>query len=205
MRLILTNYIASLKEDKELDVLIQDILMEFEVEIIFGPQRGRQYGVDIYAVGEDPEDKVDHDYEKIKIATLSSSQLLTNLIEWTVVINDKTLYDAYVKLKNILFKDVTLVLWFPDKETERAMFIMNATAPTGYTLSNIIASDNFEEFKQITIIEDENNSIEKEFIAFQQGIWTVGLVASRHYRTYVFPHYWRQFIVKQVEFTTSEE
>src|SRR3954464_7344542 len=57
MKLILTDYIASLKEDRELDSLVQDLLREYDFEIIYGPHKGqRQYGVDIYAVGEDPED-----------------------------------------------------------------------------------------------------------------------------------------------------
>ena len=57
MKLVLTDYIASLKEEKELDQLIQDLLREYDFEIVFGPQKGeRQYGVDIYAVGSDWED-----------------------------------------------------------------------------------------------------------------------------------------------------
>lgn len=57
MKLILTDYIASLKEERELDTLIEGILREKGFEIIFGPQKGvRQYGVDICAIGKDPED-----------------------------------------------------------------------------------------------------------------------------------------------------
>ncbi len=57
MKLILTDYIASLKEDRELDSLLQDLLREYDFEIIYGPQKGvRQYGVDIYAVGLDADD-----------------------------------------------------------------------------------------------------------------------------------------------------
>ena len=141
--------------------------------------------------------ELDHDFEKRKLDKLSSSQLLTNLIEWAVVVDDKSIYDAYVDLKNKLFKEVHLVLWFPDFETEKAMFKMNAMANTGYTLSNIIAADSFEEFKQIILDENEHNCTEAEFVAFKQGMWTVGLIASRHYRTYVFPNYWRQFIAEQ--------
>jgi hypothetical protein len=56
MRLILTEYINSLKEDGELDKLIQDILRAYQIEIFSRPEKGRQYGVDIYAVGKDFED-----------------------------------------------------------------------------------------------------------------------------------------------------
>src|SRR5690606_28077451 len=56
MKLILTEYINSLKEDGELDKLIQDILLAHNFEIFSEPERGRQYGVDIYAVGKDFDD-----------------------------------------------------------------------------------------------------------------------------------------------------
>ena len=52
MKLILTDYIASLREEEELDKLLEDVLREYDFEIIYGPQKGvRQYGVDIYAIG----------------------------------------------------------------------------------------------------------------------------------------------------------
>lgn len=53
MKLILAEYINSLKEDGELDKVIQDILRANGVEIFSRPERGRQYGVDIYAIGKD--------------------------------------------------------------------------------------------------------------------------------------------------------
>lgn len=56
MRFILSEYITLLKEDGELDTLITDLLMAMKITPISKPQRGRQHGVDIAAVGIDPED-----------------------------------------------------------------------------------------------------------------------------------------------------
>ncbi len=56
MRFILSEYITLLKEDGELDTLLTDLLMAMRITPISKPQRGRQHGVDIAAVGLDPED-----------------------------------------------------------------------------------------------------------------------------------------------------
>ena len=57
MKILLRDYIASLSESGELDILVADLLLNMQIEPITKPQVGaRQYGVDIEAVGEDPED-----------------------------------------------------------------------------------------------------------------------------------------------------
>lgn len=56
MRFILSEYITLLKEDGELDTLITDLLVGMKITPISIPQRGRQHGVDIAAVGIDPDD-----------------------------------------------------------------------------------------------------------------------------------------------------
>lgn len=56
MRFLINEYISLLKEDRELDTLITDLLIGMNVIPISKPQKGRQFGVDIAAVGIDPED-----------------------------------------------------------------------------------------------------------------------------------------------------
>jgi len=56
MRFILSEYISLLKEDGELDTLIADLLVGMKITPISIPQKGRQHGVDIAAVGVDPDD-----------------------------------------------------------------------------------------------------------------------------------------------------
>jgi len=58
MKLVLRDYIESLKEDGELDHLISELLLNLCILPLSKPQRGRQHGVDIAAVGYDSEDKV---------------------------------------------------------------------------------------------------------------------------------------------------
>ncbi|MBF0429505.1 MAG: chemotaxis protein, partial [Magnetococcales bacterium] len=54
MKLLVRDYLASLKEREELDAIIPDLLSELGYIVYSRPQRGtRQYGVDIAAVGND--------------------------------------------------------------------------------------------------------------------------------------------------------
>ena len=58
MRFLLNEYINLLKEDKELDALLTDLLVGMKFTTISKPMKGRQFGVDISAVGIDPEDGI---------------------------------------------------------------------------------------------------------------------------------------------------
>jgi hypothetical protein len=58
MRFLLSEYINLLKEDKELDTLLTDLLVGMKFTTISKPMKGRQLGVDISAVGIDPEDGI---------------------------------------------------------------------------------------------------------------------------------------------------
>lgn len=63
MKLILTDYLAGLKERDELDVLLPDLLSQIGMNILTYPQRGTsQKGVDVAAVGRMPEDEEDKVY-----------------------------------------------------------------------------------------------------------------------------------------------
>lgn len=57
MRLVIREYLTMLKESGELDALLPDLLLAMQIVPHSKPQKGtRQYGVDIAAVGKDPDD-----------------------------------------------------------------------------------------------------------------------------------------------------
>ncbi|QAA80807.1 hypothetical protein EI546_03270 [Aequorivita sp. H23M31] len=58
MRFLLSEYISLLKEDGELDTLITDLLVGMKITPLSKPEKGRQHGVDIAAVGIDPADNI---------------------------------------------------------------------------------------------------------------------------------------------------
>jgi len=73
LQLIIREYLSMLKESRELDSLLGDLLLSMEIEPISRAQIGvRQYGVDLAAVGLDPEDGVT---KKLFLFTIKSGDI----------------------------------------------------------------------------------------------------------------------------------
>lgn len=71
MRLVIKEYLASLKERGELDVVVPDLLSQMGLHVFSKPGRGtRQYGVDIAAVG-----RIENDPEKVILLSLKPGNL----------------------------------------------------------------------------------------------------------------------------------
>ena len=71
MRLILKQYLASLKERSELDAVLPDLLSNMGMNVFISPTRGvKEYGVDISAVGS-----IDNNEEKVYLFSVKSGNL----------------------------------------------------------------------------------------------------------------------------------
>ncbi|MCE9843767.1 hypothetical protein [Vibrio antiquarius] len=71
MKLILKQYLASLKERKELDAVLPDLLSSMGMNVFISPTRGvKEYGVDIAAVGQ-----VNGNEEKVYLFSVKSGNL----------------------------------------------------------------------------------------------------------------------------------
>ncbi|MCL1041431.1 hypothetical protein L2712_07240 [Shewanella marisflavi] len=71
MKLILKQYLASLKERKELDAVLPDLLSSMGMNVFISPTRGvKEYGVDIAAVGQINDQK-----EKVYLFSVKSGNL----------------------------------------------------------------------------------------------------------------------------------
>ncbi len=70
MNFLTSEYIALLKEDGELDTLLIDILISKGITPISKPQKGRQYGVDIAAIGKDKDN-----VEKLFLITVKQGNI----------------------------------------------------------------------------------------------------------------------------------
>ncbi|HEQ3612612.1 TPA: hypothetical protein VGT11_000553 [Vibrio cholerae] len=71
MKLILKQYLASLKERKELDAVLPDLLSSMGMNVFISPTRGvKEYGVDIAAVGH-----VKAEEEKVYLFSVKSGNL----------------------------------------------------------------------------------------------------------------------------------
>lgn len=71
MKLILKQYLASLKERKELDAVLPDLLSSIGMNVFISPTRGvKEYGVDIAAVG-----RLTDEGEKVYLFSVKSGNL----------------------------------------------------------------------------------------------------------------------------------
>ncbi|EOZ9311456.1 TPA: hypothetical protein ACG0NP_003526 [Enterobacter cloacae] len=71
MKLILKQYLASLKERAELDAVLPDLLSSMGLNVFISPTRGvKEYGVDIAAVG-----RVNSEEEKVYLFSVKSGNL----------------------------------------------------------------------------------------------------------------------------------
>lgn len=71
MKLIIKQYLSSLKERGELDAILPDLLSQMGLNVISRPQRGtRQSGVDVAAIG-----KIDDLEEKVYLFSIKSGDL----------------------------------------------------------------------------------------------------------------------------------
>ncbi|HIH8947554.1 TPA: hypothetical protein ACYUR3_002102 [Legionella pneumophila] len=93
MKLIIKEYLASLKERNELDALLPELLSQMNLTIISTPSvGGRQYGVDIAAVGKINET----DEESLYLLTVKSGNL--NRTNW----NSGSPQDTLPSLQDII-------------------------------------------------------------------------------------------------------
>ena len=97
MKVLISQYIKTLKERNELDRLIPNLLVSMGIVPLFTTQTGtRQYGVDIAAIGKDPEDGI----KKIFLFVIKQKDL--GRVEWDSGINSirpslNEVFDVYIK------------------------------------------------------------------------------------------------------------
>jgi hypothetical protein len=71
MKLILKQYLASLKERSELDAVLPDLLSNMGMNVFISPTRGvKEYGVDIAAIGS-----IDNNEDKVYLFSVKSGNL----------------------------------------------------------------------------------------------------------------------------------
>lgn len=131
-----------------------------------------------------------------KDCDVNSSTLLYNLLEWSVIFNDKNMYDDMIFTIKETFPKLSLQIWYPDNEIEDSLYDKNSLTVCGTTFtSKIFDLDlDFDSFK-LHMKEQYNKfetPLELSFVKF--GFPIIGLIASNHYNTPVMAFYWRSLL-----------
>ena len=139
------------------------------------------------------EKLIDSDLETNEL-NLDSSYLLPILAEWCVILNSEELYELLKRGIHENCPNVKLLMWLPEKDTEKYYYSANAMSETGS--SKLISGfpQKMDEYK--TEMAYERNSFNEEgtFSFFEKGMFYLGFLASRHFRTYPFPQLWRRLL-----------
>lgn len=125
-----------------------------------------------------------------------SSILLTYLAEWCVILKDESTYQDLRALISQHFPDINLQLWYPTQNIEESLFTQNSDSNYGKTKHSIKLHESMldyeNEMKEELNMERLNH--EKDISIFKNQFSYLGLIASRHYRTLVFPIFWRSLL-----------
>jgi len=139
------------------------------------------------------EDLVDIEVEST-YTNFEASTLLSVMFEWCVVLN---LPNGYRNARDSVistFPDVNLQTWYPDEDIEQYMYKGNALVESGSMRHSILLPDDFNNFKK-QILEELKREEHPDKLSFIiNGMPIIGLIASRHFRTPVFPFFWRAYI-----------
>lgn len=125
---------------------------------------------------------------------LSSSTLLPMLLEWTLILDWAEQYDQTRELIQNLFETVDLQIWFPDDFTEKYMYRTNALFESGSMLTTIQLPETFGQFRTMFYEEIRRESGEDGISFIVEHFPIIGVLSFRHFRTPVFPSYWRKLV-----------
>src|SRR5690554_3479633 len=125
------------------------------------------------------------------VCEMDSSMLLTVLIEYSVVLNEASLYKKIREIKREKFQDLNLQIWFASVETEDSFCKNDYDRETGTTKHSIELYEKMEDYRTEMIEEIDLFCPEIKFNLITEGFDILGHLASRHYRAQPFPIYWR--------------
>lgn len=97
MKLIIKQYLSSLKERSELDVILPSLLSQMGLNVFARPIRGtNEYGVDIAAVGKINQDKECVYLFSVKSGNLTRSTWHSGATDQTLRPSLESILDSYI-------------------------------------------------------------------------------------------------------------
>ncbi len=118
----------------------------------------------------------------------SGSTLIPLLVAWLGALGATDAVSILVQLKNTLLSHCTLQLWLPDTDSEALLY--TGSKDHGVNLSNITIDHPFEEYVHTISDACARKSAFHELSPIATGFWPILLLACRHHRYPVPPHFW---------------
>lgn len=123
-----------------------------------------------------------------------SSTLLPILAELSILLNSENLFNSIKNSIESHFKDLDLQIWYPDENIEKVVYKNDALRSNGLMRTSIQIPNSFSQYK-LDVKEELLKEIDYTQLSFCNNQFPViVLIASRHFRTQVFPFFWRRLI-----------
>lgn len=113
----------------------------------------------------------------------SSSTLIYMLFEFCLLLDAEDLYLEY----RPIFEDVNLQMWYPPEDVENSLYFDEIRG--GDTETSIRLPEEFNEFR--SDVEARHSFDKVNYSPIKYGIPTLLLLASKYFRTPIFPLWWR--------------
>ena len=179
MKLIFKEYLASLKERDDLDVILPDLLSEIGWSVFSKPAVGtRQHGVDVAAVGADDVGGK----KKVFLFSIKAGDLRRS--SWDS--GEQSLRQSLNEIRDVYIN--TLQLWYPGDDSEEHFY--RGSADHGLAATGIKVVRSCGAMVASIAAECTASSAFRSLSAIRRGLWPLVILACRHHRMPVPPHFW---------------
>ncbi|NOU67498.1 hypothetical protein GC096_25985 [Paenibacillus sp. LMG 31461] len=170
------------------------VMREWIEEIFWHIAQGFQLRGRFPLLSDSYDDLIDTELGLISPEPPTSSTLLPMLMEWTVLLKSPEQYEEMRNMLHQLFKNVNLQIWFPDELTENYLYRTNALYDSGAMLTTIQLPESFEHYSSMIDEDIKEGTIERDISFIAESFPIIGILSFRHFRTPIFPSYWREMI-----------
>jgi hypothetical protein len=116
--------------------------------------------------------------------TDSSSMLIYMLFEFRLLLDAEALYSAYREA----FEDVNFQVWYPPDNVEEILYSREVFEGSTEVVHGL--PDDFEEFR--SDVQARHQFDRTDYSPVEEGLPIVLLLANKHFRTPIFPFWWRK-------------
>jgi hypothetical protein len=129
---------------------------------------------------------------------IKSSTILPMLADWYAILDLSDDYQNFENNVKKIFPHTNFMLWYPDENTEDFLYITNAGYHSGVGVSlQIHPSIEDIQKRGINSLNNQEN-ICKNMSWFNFGLFSLTAIASRHFKTPIFPILWQRFLNKPI-------
>ena len=125
---------------------------------------------------------------------ISSSTIITILVEYAIVLQSEELYHQIRELVKEQFPKLNLQIWFATEDIEEFVASKCYSQNEGTLKHSIVIYKDIETYKQEVYEEVDLYIKEDNFHFFKDGFHIIGHLSSRHFRAQPFPIFWRRAI-----------